>query len=542
MNENLTPQIVAALLQDGTVKMTGEEIATAIADAVGALEKQYRFPGVATPDAAPGKILEPTLYVAVADATYGPFSNQSVDNGQIVFFTSDDGAYWEATVAYDPNPGGGGTAEIFFSGTSSEVKALRSQGKLVPGASYRITDYVATTTQEGTQSANHPFDIIVKAIAPDTLSEEALAAPHDGDTYFTGLGAKLEAWRLMYCIDDDATRFIWADTENGKGVVYRLVDEWGNDAPYDFKGILILRDAAFWSSNAAATALAENTFGTQTPGDKYLYLFSAVDSEGNILDASSTRVNGVIEEEPAGLITCMENVFAGYDGGYTDDGECIYAIANNVFLAKISDEDWDHTFYVSNNAFSGGVQNNTFSGGVQNNTFSGNLEDNTFSGNVKYNTFSGGVDMSAFNGVVANNTFGGYVYNNTFSGNVSENTFPGDVGNNTFSGDVGNNIFPGEVSACVFHGSFSQVTIQGTGTKAMGECVIDGDASGITLVASGPNPTKASYSEFANLHFTGQGDPQTAQTVQVQRNALYEQVISTDVDGIFHVFTPWINP
>lgn len=112
MNENLTPQIVTALLQDGTVKMTGEEIAAAIADAIGALDKPYRFRGVATPDLAPGSIFEPTLYVAVANATYGPFSNQSVDKGKIVFFTSDDGGYWEAVTAYDPNPGGGGESGL----------------------------------------------------------------------------------------------------------------------------------------------------------------------------------------------------------------------------------------------------------------------------------------------------------------------------------------------------------------------------------------------------------------------------------------------
>lgn len=503
MNENLTPQIVAALLQDGTVKMTGQEIATAIADAVGALEKQYRFPGVATPDAAPGKILEPTLYVAVADATYGPFSNQSVDNGQIVFFTSDDGAYWEATVAYDPNPGGGGgTADIFFSGTSSEVKALRSQGKLVPGASYRITDYVATTTQEGTQSANHPFDIIVKAIAPDTLSEEALAAPHAGDTYFTGLGAKMEAWRLMYCIDDDATRFIWADTENGKGVVYRLVDEWGNDAPYDFKGILILRDSAFWASNEAATALAENTFGTQTPGDKYLYLFSAVDSNGNILDASSTRISAVIDGEPSALITCMENVFAGY----TNDGETIYSIAWNVFLTKISDEESDHCFYVVHNTFSGSVHDNTFSGYVDNNTFSE------------------------------------YVRTNTFSGDVGNNTFSGQMQWNNFSGAVVSTSFPGEMIYCTFTGAVFQVTFQAENNKDFARCSFEGDLNGVTIAATGAIPQTAAASAFSHLRFVGKNKPNTAQSISVRQKAMYEQVIAADADGVFHVFTPWINP
>lgn len=104
MNEHLTNQIVAALIEDGTIKMTGEEIATAIASAVADLGKEYRFLGVATPGLAPGSILTPTLYVAVAVGSYGPFSNQSVDVGQIAFFTTDDGAYWEKAIAYDPAP------------------------------------------------------------------------------------------------------------------------------------------------------------------------------------------------------------------------------------------------------------------------------------------------------------------------------------------------------------------------------------------------------------------------------------------------------
>lgn len=154
MNENLTPQIVAALLQDGTIKMTGEEIATAIADAVGGLEKQYRFIGVATPDLAPGKILEPTLYVAVADATYGPFSNQSVDNGQIVFFTSDDGAYWDATIAYDA--GGGGS-------TSGCVETEMPETGFKPDILYELgtidedTTFLLDTDAETECGPNHYY-------------------------------------------------------------------------------------------------------------------------------------------------------------------------------------------------------------------------------------------------------------------------------------------------------------------------------------------------------------------------------------------------
>lgn len=106
-NFYLIRQIVVALLQDGTIKMEGQEIADAIEAAVNELGGGYRFLGVATPDLAPGKILAPTLYVAVADATYPSFSGQSVDSGQIVFFYSDDGEYWDALVAYDAGGGGG---------------------------------------------------------------------------------------------------------------------------------------------------------------------------------------------------------------------------------------------------------------------------------------------------------------------------------------------------------------------------------------------------------------------------------------------------
>ena len=47
--------------------------------------------------------------------------------------------------------------------TWEELKTLRDNSKLTPGATYRITDYTCTTTQSGTQSAGHVFDILVTA-------------------------------------------------------------------------------------------------------------------------------------------------------------------------------------------------------------------------------------------------------------------------------------------------------------------------------------------------------------------------------------------
>ena len=123
--------------------------------------------------------------------------------------------------------------------TYAALKALRDQGKLSPGQYYRITDYVTVTVQAETQSAGHQFDVIVCADSASTLSETAYAARHDGDTYFQN--AKLEAWRLKYALDNDTTRFAWADATNGKGVIYWMQDEWGNQLPFDFKNIQFKR-------------------------------------------------------------------------------------------------------------------------------------------------------------------------------------------------------------------------------------------------------------------------------------------------------------
>lgn len=41
-------------------------------------------------------------------------------------------------------------------------------------------------------------------------------------------------------MDNDTNRFAWAD-DTGRGVIYRMIDEWNNDCPYDFKNILFRR-------------------------------------------------------------------------------------------------------------------------------------------------------------------------------------------------------------------------------------------------------------------------------------------------------------
>lgn len=146
-----------------------------------------------------------------------------------------------------------------------QLKYLRDSFSLIPGRQYRIIDYVATTTQENTRSAGRGFDIIVTATGPAKLSEWARAARRGDYCYMCDSCdycscdscdadwadyCRMESWLLLYCLDNDTSRFAWADdSSNGRGVVYWMRDEWGNEMPFDFKGIQFYALNTQWQVN-----------------------------------------------------------------------------------------------------------------------------------------------------------------------------------------------------------------------------------------------------------------------------------------------------
>lgn len=107
--------------------------------------------------------------------------------------------------------------------TWSALKTLRDNSQLIKGATYRITDFVTTTSQLNTQSANHPFDILVVADDVNVLNENAHVIKHSGDTYFEK--CNLSSWKIKYCLDNDANRFTWANTEE-VSKIYTDDDLW----------------------------------------------------------------------------------------------------------------------------------------------------------------------------------------------------------------------------------------------------------------------------------------------------------------------------
>lgn len=311
--ENADTTIINALAEEKTAREEGDTLLlNAIRDA---FSKGYLFAGVATTDTNPGTPDGKVFYIANGKGTYTNFGGLEVtDDDDFAIFTYDD-AWAKSNVAISSS---GGIAETMVETTYADLKSMRDNSTLTPGMLYRITDYECTTTQENTISAGNKFDIIVLATGTNSLSEQARAinhTPQEGETdYFAN--SNLSAWQIWYCLDNNTTRFAWADATNGKGVIYRMIDEWGNECGYDFKNIMYVRykliapvyegDSAYYkrganiiSSEIANGALAYIWAGTenaehrwseslksQTTGEsKSFYTFSLINND-NVIDGS----------------------------------------------------------------------------------------------------------------------------------------------------------------------------------------------------------------------------------------------------------------
>ena len=357
-----------------------------------------------------------------------------------------------------------------------ELVELRSKNKLVPGKQYRITDYTCTTSQSSTRSANHPFDIIVTADSESTLNEEARAIQHTGDSYFSG--CDLNAWKIWYCLDNDTTRFAWADSTNGKGVIYRMIDEWNNDVPYDFKNIQFARD---WSTIAPDSGLT---------GTAYCYTFSIfLDgfSESATADDESVKANECMKSDEGGCFG--NNVIRTYQ----NSGIC--SLNDIVFVTDWSNEIVYHF-------------DNTFGSGCYSNTFGDYCNSNTF-----------GSDCYG-------NTFGDYCNSNTFGINCYGNTFGNNCNNNTFGNNCNSNAFG---NYCVY----IKFASDSSASTKYNYYRYNHFGDGCQYILFKGEETASSSAQVQNYNFAKglQGTSSNYLPIDGVRNRAYETYISRDTDG-----------
>jgi hypothetical protein len=191
----------------------------------------------------------------------------------------------------------------------------------------------------------------------------------------------LGGWQLWYTLDNDTSRFAWADAENGKGVIYRLVDEWSNDCPYDFKNIQMrnpLDDA----------------------DENYYYTF-----DNNGIDHS---LNGSL---------CFNNVISKY---ITTSQEINKIIFKNISNCEVSSNHFDVQCY--NNVFAKAQRNNRFGRECYENSFLGYNYVNTFDTKFRKNVVGAESQSMQFGQGATSNVIGGNTYYCRFGNYFRYNT------------------------------------------------------------------------------------------------------------------------
>ena len=307
----------------------------------------------------------------------------------------------------------------------ADLVAKLSSGGFTKGKKYRITDFVTTTTETNTRSEalvyNHRYDLVVTAISRTELDRHASALPHQGDTYFAN--ADLKRWRIWYDINNDTNKYAWADAQNGKGVIYRMVDEWGNDCPYDFKSIQFKRK--FNSNNGSYDPVN----GT----DEWVFTFHALDLDAQTFVSEDLSLITKAVQIDDNFNTCQGNVIKP---AFLDNKP--QYLNNIVFINQYSVLNYEYCMCFSN----------TFGENCVGNTLGNNCTQNEFGDACNLNRLGDGCHDNKFYNLCSGNVLGNTCFRNEFGFSSNNNNLGGNCGSNTFGSCCTNNTF---VNNCTYN-------------------------------------------------------------------------------------------
>ena len=362
----------------------------------------------------------------------------------------------QSSGGYDGSDSGSSSSgvEALRTVTHDELMNLRDVSMLTPGQQYRIIDYVTTTTQDRTRSEGKHFDIIVTADSDHTLNENARATWNDMEGYFDS--CNLSAWEIKYCIDNDRGRFRWADSSNGKGVIYYMKDEYGNECPYDFKNIQFENLDMEWCY----------TFGGRSdrtiPSSREVFTNNVIGSNylKNDNNALSIPVNMFYGDSDNAskcnkLGNCCTGNFFDYNccyntlGDYCCDNEfyadCGFNTLGNGCNSNIFDRE------CCGNNFANDCYENSLGVMSCNNTFMSECYENKLADQNSYNLFESKCYSNELGNYCQHNTFGSCCVSNTFIRDCQKNT----LGNSCSSNEFDSTCYYNSLGNACGHNTFS---------------------------------------------------------------------------------------
>ena len=170
---------------------------------------------------------------------------------------------------------------------------------------------------------------------------------------------------------------VYTISQKGNGIIYRTIDEFNNDIPYDFKNIQFKHPL--------------NT--TEYP--YFYYTFASSNVEDNTDYSLSASKNVYANKMLPYIIEYKQN------------------INKILFFGR----------YCYYNTFKNNCYKNTFENGCAYNIFKNNCSSNSFGIDCSHNYFGDSCFSNSFGNDCFNNTFGYYCHSNTFGNDHEYNTF-----------------------------------------------------------------------------------------------------------------------
>lgn len=330
---------------------------------------------------------------------------------------------------------------------------------------------------------------------------------YDSDVYFHEAGVNLSAWQIWYCLDNDTERFAWAvpASDGGKGVIYRMIDEWNNDCPYDFKNIQFRHPA-----NTEAYPGFYYTFTDMLDSVKDKTVNSTFKSRGN-------SIGFAVEN---GILILNNNIILD-EGGYVSSNNKFYPGCKNNVLG------WN----CDNNTFSFGCENNILGKNCTNNTFGKDCDDNTLGDNCTANSLGEGCSQIEFYRDCNYNSIGNYCTEISFKARGVANKLGNrcsmiSLGTYCYYNSFGNycrNISLGNEWRSSSFGSDCN-NIGGT-FHYSNHNIFD---NGVNIPNILSNQTASSNQQVQNYHFTA---GLAASVINVERNRAYQTTVAIDSAG-----------
>ena len=339
--------------------------------------------------------------------------------------------------------------------------------------------------------------------------------------------------------------FVWPDNtdiENGKGVIYNMIDEYGNECPYDFKNIKFYHD------------------GVNTD----VYTFTWIDENYEVMDTSVFGNNGTLTlyGESYGVYGNVIKPYMVIISDRYSDGKTKQKLNNITFISDYMYEEgtgYEGFYGCYNNSFGNNCHSNSFGNNCHSNSFGNGCYNNSFGNDCNSNSFGNYCFSNIFGYSCYNNSFGNNCYNNSFGNNCFSNIFGyscncNSFGNNCYNNSFSNSCYNNSFSNSCYNNSFGnnchsnsfgnsccynsfRLSASNTGT-ILNYCQTNhfDDNCSYNVIYTSTQPTTTNKLQNINVVRGVLGTSSNYNYIRVDRNLAYETKVAKNSSGDIKIY------